>query len=475
MLTFPNISIKNKLVLMQVMISVIVLGLLFTAFLLSDIKGYKERKIKSVSTIAQVMGSSASSSLLFADNASAEKNLSELKVQDDIANAIIFDKRGNVFASYTRQGFPAYNIKTFTPGGPPYEMSDGYLLVNKSIEKDKETLGTVLIRVDLTPLNEIIKEEIGIGLFLLLFGVGLSFLIALFVQSYISRPLLSLVNLMQSVISSANYKNRAEVRGQDEISQLSVAFNDMLGQIEKRDNEMEMRVKERTSELEAANKELESFSYSVSHDMRAPLRAVGGFSNILLKHNAQSLDEDGKDALNMIASETARMGQLIDDLLAFSRTGKKEVQKARADMNRLAADAMKEVLNAERGESKAQIIIDNLPDANCDSVLMRQVFVNLFSNAIKYSGHAEKPLVHIGAYSENGKTVYFVKDNGVGFDMTYYNKLFGVFQRLHSQPEFKGTGIGLAIVQKIVKRHGGNVWAEAKVGKGATFYFSLPK
>ena len=231
----------------------------------------------------------------------------------------------------------------------------------------------------------------------------------------------------------------------------------------------------RSEELERANKELESFSYSVSHDMRAPLRAIGGFTKILKEEYGNSFDEKGTELLNRIINAAWRMGQLIDDLLSFSRLGRKEVQKTKVVMNNLVNEALSDVLKSMEEKNNAEIKIENLPAINCDSSLMRQVFINLISNAIKYSSKKENPQITIGAKSEEGKQIYFVKDNGVGFDMRFYNKLFGVFQRLHSDEEFKGTGIGLAIVQKIITRHGGEVWAESNVNEGAIFYFSLPE
>ncbi len=479
MFNFFNLSIRNKLVLMQVLISFIVVALFFSAFIYSDIRGYKERKVKSTNTIGQIISSSSVSALRFSDSAAVQKLLLQLEVQSDIINATILDKSGNVFAAYTKEGSLTHYFTPPPPKAQQFNFTDGYLFSYNSIIKDNERLGTVCIQVDLLPLNQIIQEEVEIGLILLAIVVGLSFLITIFAQSFITKPLLYLNDVMQSIIKSGDYKKRAVVQGKDEIGALTGAFNEMLKQIEKRDNEMEQRVKERTRELEAANKELESFSYSVSHDMRAPLRAVSGFSNLVTKRYADKLDDDGKDALRTINSEAARMGQLIDDLLAFSRLGKKEVQKARVDMNSLVENAVKEIIGLERGELKTSIsldsiTIDKLPDANGDSVLLRQVLINLISNAVKYSGHNPNPKVHIGSFPQNGRTVYYIEDNGVGFDMQYYHKLFGVFQRLHSQPEFSGTGIGLAIVQKIISRHGGKVWAESKLNEGAKFYFSLP-
>lgn len=228
-------------------------------------------------------------------------------------------------------------------------------------------------------------------------------------------------------------------------------------------------------ELETANKELASFSYSVSHDLRAPVRAVNSFAKIVKEKYNQLFDEEGKRLLNIIIDQAVRMGHLIDDLLAFSQLGKKEIQKSIVDMTSLANEVVDEVLKLAEEKYQAKIMINDLSSANCDCALIRQVFMNLISNSLKFSNPKPEPLIEIGSYSETNLTVYFLKDNGVGFDMKYIDKLFGVFQRLHNDSDFKGTGIGLAIVQRIILHHGGKVWAEGTVNEGATFYFSLPK
>jgi PAS domain S-box-containing protein len=231
---------------------------------------------------------------------------------------------------------------------------------------------------------------------------------------------------------------------------------------------------ERSDQLESANKELEAFSYSVSHDLRAPLRAIDGFSRILLEDYSEKLDEDGNRLLEVVRQNAQNMGQLIDDLLAFSRLGRKAVELSPIDMTELAKGALEDLKGSDSG-SRPAVKIANIPPAQGDRVLIRQVFINLLSNATKYSRLKEQPVVEIGGTTKNGSNIYYVKDNGAGFDMKYANKLFGVFQRLHGPEEFEGTGVGLAIVQRIIHRHGGKVWAEGKVNEGATFYFTLPR
>ena len=238
--------------------------------------------------------------------------------------------------------------------------------------------------------------------------------------------------------------------------------------------ELEQRVQERTHKLKEANKELEAFSYSVSHDLRAPLRAIDGFSRILLEDNVDKLDEDGKRVLGVIRSNTQNMGRLIDDLLAFSRLSRKQMEPCLVNMTELASDVFQQV-KSSCVDQNIHLNLAPLPNIEGDPALIRQVFVNLLSNAVKYSKTRSESLIDVSARPENGEYVYSIKDNGVGFDMAYSNKLFGVFQRLHSVEQFEGTGVGLAIVQRIVHRHGGRVWANAKIDEGATFHFSLPK
>jgi PAS domain S-box-containing protein len=236
---------------------------------------------------------------------------------------------------------------------------------------------------------------------------------------------------------------------------------------------LEKKVFQRTSQLDAANKELEAFSYSVSHDLRAPLRAVHSYTRILKEDYKNILDEEGNRICNIIESSAVHMGQLIDELLAFSRIARSEINTSKIDMNRLVKTVITDITTPEE-RIHINIRVDKLPAAYGDPAAIKQVITNLLSNAIKYSSKKEKPSINIGWEQQKYNQAYFVKDNGVGFDMKYSNKLFGVFQRLHSTKEFEGNGVGLAIVQRIIQRHGGRVWAEGEVGKGASFYFSLP-
>jgi signal transduction histidine kinase len=255
-------------------------------------------------------------------------------------------------------------------------------------------------------------------------------------------------------------------------TQLAIAVNQarLYGRLQRQADELEQRVRERTAELEAANKELESFSYSVSHDLRAPLRAVDGFARMLEEDHAAQLDHEGRRRVAVIRDNSRHMGQLIDDLLAFSRLGRQALRPADVDMAALAREVIAEL----GAHENAVVRVEPVPAARGDRALLKQVWANLLSNALKYSSKREAPEVEVSGASEGGQLVYRVRDNGAGFDMRYVDKLFGVFQRLHRSDEFPGTGVGLAIVQRVVARHGGRVWAEGEVGVGARFFFSLP-
>ncbi|MEY4757624.1 MAG: hypothetical protein RJA34_2522 [Pseudomonadota bacterium] len=245
-------------------------------------------------------------------------------------------------------------------------------------------------------------------------------------------------------------------------------------EIQKLNTELEQRVVERTAELTAANRELEAFSYSVSHDLRAPLRAISGFSRILLDKHTPELTPEAQHYLCRVNENSTRMGGLIDDLLAFSHLGRRPIKTESVSVGHLVREVLAE-LSQEQAGRQIDLRIGELPSCQADPALLKQVFVNLLTNALKFTRRRAVAVIEIGCLDSERSTerVYFVKDNGVGFDMRYTGKLFGVFERMHNTDEYEGTGVGLAIVRRIAQRHGGRVWAEAEVDHGATFYFTL--
>jgi light-regulated signal transduction histidine kinase (bacteriophytochrome) len=236
--------------------------------------------------------------------------------------------------------------------------------------------------------------------------------------------------------------------------------------------QIEVTLRQRTAELEASNKELESFSYSVSHDLRAPLRSITGFSNVLLEDYSKELDNEGKSYLKKISDSGELMGQLMDDLLKLSRVTRSDLTMEKLDLSDMARKIVGDLAKDEPTRNVKVTIAPNMTTEG-DKNLLSLALQNLLGNAWKYSSKTAKPQIEMGITDHNGKQAYFVRDNGVGFDMAYANKLFQPFQRLHKATEFAGTGIGLASVQRIIRRHGGEVWAESRVGEGATFYFTL--
>lgn len=304
------------------------------------------------------------------------------------------------------------------------------------------------------------------GSILIALGIFITWL-----MSYnIIRPLNQLTTAA-TAIASGDYSSQVKVNRLDELGKLAFAFNQMAEQIKLTQQHLENKVRERTIQLEASNKELEAFSYSISHDLRSPLRGITGFTSLLEEKYGNQLNDDAKRLLGVITNNTLKMGNLIDDLLAFFRMSRQEIVKSSIATNQLVDEV---IADLDIKDNHITWLIQPLPESYSDVTTIRQVWINLISNAVKYSRNSTSPHIEIGSDSNGEQTVFFIRDNGVGFDIKYKDKLFKVFQRLHSAQEFEGTGIGLAIVEKVISKHGGKVWVEAEKNVGATFYFSLP-
>jgi light-regulated signal transduction histidine kinase (bacteriophytochrome) len=297
-------------------------------------------------------------------------------------------------------------------------------------------------------------------------------LAAWFMSRKITGPLKRLTAAAKA-IAEGDHSVRVPFKRKDELGQLAAAFHKMSIQVQASKGQLEKKVQERTVQLETANKELEAFSYSVSHDLRAPLRAISSYSMILKDDYGKIMDEEANRVTDRIVANAGMMGQLIDSLISFSKMGMVEVDKAVVDMKKLATASLAEI--QQHGQKqKYEIHIHPLPPCQGDHALLKQVWLNLISNAIKYSSLKSVPCIEIGCVEGSPMHTYFIRDNGVGFDMKYAHKLFGVFQRLHSQKVFEGTGIGLAFVKRIIEKHKGEIRAESKPDEGAAFYFTLP-
>lgn len=455
------------------------LALTCCAYFAYEIFIFRHVNVRQLSIVGRVIALNSTAALAFDDHESATEILSAVRADAHIVAVGLYDTEGRLFAWYPRElsteDFPAYT------GEEGYSFSGTFLLGYQPVTQDDRRLGTLFIKSDMDEIYDRLTLYGLIAVGVIGLSLGVAFFLSQRLQKGISTPILQLAETAKAISDRQDYSVRATKMSNDEIGLLTDAFNQMLARIEEQTHEittfnqrLEERVIERTRELMAANKELEAFSYSVSHDLRAPLRSINGYMHIFSEEYMHQLDDEGKRLVNIILSNARRMGQLIDDLLAFSQLGRKDLRKSKISMKNLVNEVWTEQSELEK-ERTINFTLKNIPPAIADTVTMKQVWANLISNAIKYTAHKEVANIEVGSFLEDGQVVYYIRDNGAGFEMKYYDKLFGVFQRLHSEDEFSGTGVGLAIVERVITKHGGVVWGESKVNEGATFFFSLSK
>jgi signal transduction histidine kinase len=474
-----DLPIQQKLRRVFLLTSCAVLSLTCTAFFAYDYFTFRHSTVRQLSTLGKVIASNSTAALAFYDRDAANEILSAVHAEEHIVAVALYDDEGKVFAHYPQDAneevFPRYKNEF------GYYFQESHLVGFEPVVQGERRLGTLFLKSDTRAIYDRLLLYGLIAVIVIALSLLLTYFLSQRLQTQISGPILQLAETAKAVSDRKDYSVRAGKLGNDEIGSLTDAFNHMLARIEEQTEEitlfnqrLEQRVVERTRELQVANKELEAFSYSVSHDLRAPLRSIHGYMKIFSEEYMEQLDDEGRRLVNIILSNGARMGQLIDDLLSFSQLGRKDIRKGRVQMKTLVNEVWTEQLQAESSRN-IRFILHDIPTAIADAVTIRQVWSNLISNACKYTMNRDEAIIEIGSYLDDKTVVYFIRDNGAGFEMKYYNKLFGVFQRLHSEEEFSGTGVGLAIVERIISKHGGTVWAESQVNEGTTFFFTLDK
>jgi len=469
-----DVPIRRKMMVLLLATSIAVMLMMRGAFFTYELITFRKTMVRQVVTIGNVLAANSTAALAFENSDDAREILAALQTERHVTAAALYDHNDRFFAAYpaalTAADFPP------KPGALGQSTVDDGLVSVQPVMQRERRLGTLLLKYETTSmLSEFIWGSVVIALAVMAMVLLITYFLSSILQRQVTRPILALAETAREFAHSGDYSLRAVRYGRDEVGQLTDSFNQMLDRLDTLNQELERRVQERTSQLEAANKELEAFSYSVSHDLRAPLRHIDGFAGLLVKSDTNNLSPRGRSHLNQIMDSAKQMGMLVDDLLVFARMGRAEMRLGPVDLPRLAEETL-EGMRPEMQGRNVQWIKGTLPVVHGDRPMLRQVLVNLFSNALKYSRTRDPAVIEYGAREDaDGNWDIFVRDNGVGFDMKYASKLFGVFQRLHRAEEFEGTGIGLANVQRIVNRHGGRVWADAKPDAGATFHFTLPK
>jgi signal transduction histidine kinase len=480
------ITIKQKLIFIIVLTNCLVLVLTGAAIVLFDYYKFRESHTNELKILSEVIGANSVAAIDFNDVSTANEILIMLRAVPHVDRAALYYLDGDVMVKYQRDA----SSSDWTPPKivePEPEFVDQYLILYNPIVVGDRRVGYIFLRADLATE----KSQWNRYLFILVGVMLISLLIALYVgtklQNTITRPVRNLVHAATNVTKGKDYSIRVDEQGAREIQELVLAFNAMLDQISQREKErdnaerelkqhrdhLEELVHERTAELETSNKELEAFSYSVSHDLRAPLRSIHGFCQMLAEDYAKQLDSDGLDYLMRVQNSAVNMGTLIEDLLQLARITRCDFNRQKLDISGLAEETV-DKLKQQNPERDVKIKLEDNLYATGDEHLISIALDNLLGNSWKYTAKTSQPSIEFGSsHSSNGHDIYYVKDNGAGFDMKYADKIFMAFQRLHSKEDYPGTGVGLATVQRVIDRHGGKIWAESDIGKGTTIFFTL--
>jgi len=481
--------VRKNLLRMSVGSTVAALLITCAAFILFDFIAYQKSLTRNLFALAEIVSENVSDSLLTPDRSSATRTLSTLRHRPSLITAAIYDVKGRVITEWIRPGVEGAGLPPPPADGSSWSrFTSRSLTIFHPITHEDHRIGMVGIQSNLVDLVRRFTNYGIIVVVVLLISMVISAIVADRVGRTISRPIQRLTDAARLIAEQKNYSLRVLGKDPGELGLLTRGFNQMLDRIEydaQSLNEamkqirhmnltLEERVRDRTAQLTAMNQELEAFSYSVSHDLRAPLRAIDGFSREMMESETNHLDEQGKKDLSRIRAAAKRMSQLIDDLLELSRLSRTDLQRQSVNLSVITAEVI-ETLRQADGTKPRSVHVEIEPDivTSADPHLVRVILDNLLNNAWKFTSKKEQAQIQFSRIEQNGHKVYSVRDNGAGFNMKYAENLFGVFQRFHTPDQFPGTGVGLALVQRIVHRHGGRIWAEAEEGRGAAFFFTL--
>ena len=480
----PRTTLQRKLVIAIMLTSTTALVLAGAALVVREAVSLRQLLGTELSTRAGILAGNSTAALAFQNPEDATQVLAALKTDPSVVAAALYDDRNRLFATYPEGAAPP--LVPAAPGSPGNHFEKQHLFVNQPVVEGERRLGTLYIKTDLRELNRGVREHALVVLCAVLGSIVVAFALSTWLQRKITRPVRILAEAAQAVSEHKDYSIRAQTESDDELGLLAGSFNDMLAEIQERDTalrasevrlrqlntDLERRVAARTAELENSNKELEAFSYSVSHDLRAPLRSIDGFSKALMEDCGEALGQTGIGHLERVRNSARQMGVLIDDLLNLARLSRAEMRREPVDLAAIGKEITTSLTEAQP-ERQVTFVVDPNLRADGDSQLLRVVLDNLLRNAWKFTSKKPAARIELGRTGENGGTTFFVADDGAGFDMAHSDLLFAPFQRLHRQSDFEGTGVGLATVQRIIHRHGGRLWAQGAVGSGATFYFTL--
>jgi signal transduction histidine kinase len=474
-------SIATTLTLMNVLVSGIALILVYVSFLAYNLISFREAAAQSLSAEAKIIGSNSVSAILFDDHNSASTTLSALASSGDVVAAAIYTDSDVPFAQYPSNGAAVPERRPLRANLVQQQWTSGAdILVGERIVFRGKSLGTVYLQAHLHDLRQQAVRSAAIAGCVLLFCMGVAVLVGTAFRRILAQPIVAFAQTARLVSRYRDYTLRFySEQSYTELASLTEAFNEMLSEIQQRDAaleqakaSLELRVEERTAQLQAANRELEAFSYTVAHDLRGPLQTIINVCFLLGEAKPADSPADPAPMLQQLRTSVTAMSSMIDDLLNLSRSTSAALHLAETDLSLIASSILKGLAESDPARRVETWVQPNC-HVNADPGLMTIVLQNLLRNAWKFTSRRDPARIEFGCKKVDKDTVFFVRDNGAGFDQRMADRLFKPFQRLHAASDFPGTGIGLATVHRIIERHGGEAWAEGEVEKGATFYFTL--